>query len=121
AARTRAQERLAQPRRRVVLHDPGRALGAQHAAVHGMTLVALDVADRAVAQAHLDAAAAGTHVAGRILNLVGDGSARRDRRIAKALAHLRCCLRPAAATLTETLFSVGSGTQNKIPRYPYIL
>ncbi len=62
----------------VVLHDPGRALGAEHAAVDRVVAVALDVADLAVPEMHLDAAAAGAHVAGRGLDLVGDRRRRVD-------------------------------------------
>src|SRR5215468_10315401 len=70
AAWADAPERRRQPRRRVVVHDPCRSLGAQHALVDRMRSVALDVADAAVAQVHVDPAAAGTHVAGRLLHLV---------------------------------------------------
>ena len=73
AARADAQQRRPQPRRRVVLHDPGRALAAQHALVDGVVAVAVDVADPPVLQVHADAAAAGAHVAGRGLDLVGGG------------------------------------------------
>src|SRR3546814_14571072 len=51
-------QRLGQPRRRIVVHDPGRTLGAEHALVDRVVAVALDVADPAVLQMHLDAAAA---------------------------------------------------------------
>ena len=71
AARAHAQQRRPQARRRIVLHDAGRALAAQHALVHGMVAVALDVADLAVLQVHANAAAAGAHVAGGGLDLVG--------------------------------------------------
>src|SRR5262245_57188159 len=74
AAFANAQQRRLQPRRRVVLHDAGRALAAQHTPVYGMIAVALDVADLAVLQEHADAAAAGTHVAGGCLDLVGGGA-----------------------------------------------
>ena len=65
--------RLGQPRRGVMLHDPGGSFGAEHALVHRVIFVALDVPDRAVAQVNFDAAAAGTHVAGRELGFVGHG------------------------------------------------
>ena len=81
AARTDAQQRLGQPRRRIVLHDAGGAFGAQHAVVHRMPAIAFDVADAAVAQADFDAAAAGAHVAGGVLDLIGDRRALGDRRI----------------------------------------
>src|SRR3546814_11625508 len=75
AAFAHAQQRLRQSRRRVVLHDPGRALGADHALVDRVRRVALDVADHlvlalAVGQPHLAAAAAGAPVAGGGLALV---------------------------------------------------
>ena len=71
-----AQQRLGQPRRRVLLHDAGRTLGADHALVERVIGVALDVAHLAVAQMHADAAAAGAHVAGGVANL-GAGLFRR--------------------------------------------
>src|SRR5690606_23607968 len=58
--------------RRIVLHDPRGALGAEHALVHRVVAVSFDVADAAVLQAHVDAAAAGAHVAGGLLDLVRD-------------------------------------------------
>ncbi len=64
-------ERLGQPRRRVLLHDARRALGADHALVQRVVGVAVDVADLAVAQVHANAAAAGAHVAGGVAGLVG--------------------------------------------------
>jgi hypothetical protein len=80
AALADPQQRLGEARGRVVLHDSGRALGAQHAMVDRVVAVALDVADAAVLQVHFDAAAAGAHVAGRGLDLVGD----RRRQIERA-------------------------------------
>ena len=71
AALAHAQQRALQAGWRVVLHDAGRALAAQHALVDGMVAVALDVADLAVLEEHADAAAAGAHVAGGGLDLVG--------------------------------------------------
>src|SRR5947209_8794567 len=62
---------LAQPGGRIMLHDAGRAFAAQHALVDGMVPVAFDVADLAVADMHLDAAAARAHVAGGVFDLVG--------------------------------------------------
>ena len=70
AARPHAHQRLGEACRRIVLHDAGRALAAQHALVDRVVAVALDVFDRAVLEVHLDAAAAGAHVAGRGLHLV---------------------------------------------------
>ncbi len=64
AARADPAQGLGQPRRRILLHDAGSALGAEHAAVHGVVAVALDVADAAILEMHFDAATAGAHVAG---------------------------------------------------------
>ena len=77
ATRAGALQGFAQPRRGVMLHDPGRALGAEHAPVHRMVAVALDVADLHLAigsgaQMHVDAAAAGAHVTGGLAHLVRD-------------------------------------------------
>ncbi len=80
-----AKQRLAQARRAVVLHDPGGALAADHAAIHRVALVTLDVADLSVGDMHVDAAAAGAHVAGGLLHLVGD-----ERRGVDAVALDRC-------------------------------
>jgi hypothetical protein len=49
-----------------MLHDAGAALAADHAAIDRMVLVAVDVADLAILDVHIDAAAAGAHVAGRL-------------------------------------------------------
>src|SRR5690606_7952588 len=70
AALAHTLQRFLQPRRRVVLHDPGRALGAEHALVHRMIGIALDVAQAAVLDVDADAAAAGAHVAGGGLDAV---------------------------------------------------
>ena len=70
AARPDPFQGRAQPGRRVVLHDAGRALGAQYPLVDRVVAVALDVADLAVLDVHVDAAPACTHVAGRLANLV---------------------------------------------------
>ena len=69
AARPCSPQRPHQPAGRIMLHDPGAALGADHAAVDRVVAVALDIADqrrtvRAVPQVHVDAAAAGAHIAG---------------------------------------------------------
>ena len=55
-----------------MLHDARAALGAKHALVHRMVLVAFDIGDLAVLHMHVDPAAAGTHVAGRPAHLVRD-------------------------------------------------
>src|SRR5690606_14070774 len=77
AALAHAQQRLRQSCRRVVLHDPARALGADHALVDRVRGIALDVAYLAAVHPHLDAAAAGAHVAGGRADLV----AGRGRRV----------------------------------------
>ena len=53
-----------------MLHDAGAALGAKHAAIDRMVAVALDVADLAAGDMHVDPAAAGAHVAGRLADFV---------------------------------------------------
>ena len=68
AALAHALQRRPEPRRRVLRHDAGRALAAEHALVHRVVRVALDVADAAVLQVDFDAAAAGAHVAGGALH-----------------------------------------------------
>ena len=60
-------QRFREARRGILLHDSGAALGADHPLVDRMIRVPLDVADLAVAHMHADAAAAGAHVAGRVL------------------------------------------------------
>src|SRR5258708_15613145 len=76
-----AHQGFGEARRRVLLHDAGRALGAEHALVHRMVAIALDEADLAVLDRHLDPAATRAHVAGRELRFlprvvfVGDGAA----------------------------------------------
>ncbi len=52
-------------RRRIVVHDPCGSLAADHAVVHRMRGIAVDVADAAVLQVHPDAAPARAHVARR--------------------------------------------------------
>ncbi len=97
AALAHALQRLAQPRRRIVRHDAGGALGAQHALVHRVIAVALDVADAAVLQMHLDAAAAGAHVAGRGGDLVVHHRRQIDRLLVGAHLRGRLRLRDIAA------------------------
>ncbi|MBV6477134.1 MAG: hypothetical protein MOGDAGHF_02816 [Rhodocyclaceae bacterium] len=65
-----AQQRFRQPRRRVLLHDAGAALGADHALVERVIRISVDVAHLPVDQMHADAAAAGTHVAGGFFHLL---------------------------------------------------
>ena len=56
-----------------MVHDAGGALAAQHAVVHRMVRIAVDVADSPILQVDADAAAAGAHVAGGFRHRVGDG------------------------------------------------
>ncbi len=73
-----AQQRPGEARRRILLHDAGTALGADHALIERMVRIAVDVAHLAVAQMHANAAAAGAHVAGGLLDLLnGTGRGRR--------------------------------------------
>ena len=74
-----AQEGAGEPRRRVVLHDAGGTLRAQHPAVHRMIRVALDVADLPVLEMHPDPAPARAHVARGGPDLVADRSGVLDR------------------------------------------
>ncbi|OIQ70942.1 hypothetical protein GALL_474420 [mine drainage metagenome] len=64
-----APQGMGQPRRGHLFHDARRALGANHAPVEGMVGIAFDEPHLTVAQMHLDAAAAGAHIAGRGLDL----------------------------------------------------
>ena len=64
-----APQRLGESTRRVLLHDPRAALGADHALVQRMIGVAVDVAHLAIAQMHPDTAPASAHVTGRLLDL----------------------------------------------------
>jgi len=75
-ALTGAQQRFHQTGGRIMLHDAGRAFGAQHTAIDRVIAVTLDIADLrlavfAGAQMHIDAAAAGAHVAGGLSDVVG--------------------------------------------------
>ena len=70
APRPHPPQRSPQPRRRGDLHDAAGPLGAQHALVDRMVAVALDITDAALAQMHIDPAAAGAHVAGGLADLV---------------------------------------------------
>ncbi len=71
-------QRLPELGGQLLLHDAGRALGAEHAPVHRMGAVAFDVAETAVLEVHPDPAAAGAHVAGAADDLVGDDGRQRD-------------------------------------------
>ena len=85
-ARSRAGEQM--------LLDAGRTLAADHAAVHRMVGIAVDVADGAVLEMHPDPAAAGAHVAGGRHHLVGHLGRGVD-----PLARAKVALKPAAQTL----------------------
>src|SRR6185312_5200610 len=84
-----AQERLAQPRRRIVLHDPRRTLRADHAPVDRMIGIAVDEAYAAVFQVDPDPAPARAHVARRGLDFV----ASRFVELEVLVSHMRACCR----------------------------
>ena len=87
AARADALQRRPQARGRVDLHDPGAALGTEHALVHRMVAVALDIGHLAVLHVHVDPAAAGAHVARGLPHLVRHLGRGIDSRLVKA--HLK--------------------------------
>ena len=62
-------QRLREAGRRVLLHDPRRALGADHAPVDRVLRVAIDVPHLPVTKMNADATAACAHVAGGRLDL----------------------------------------------------
>ena len=64
-----AQQRLRQPSRGVLLHDPRRPLGAEHPLVQRMIRIALNVANLTIPQRHPNPATAGAHITGRVLHL----------------------------------------------------
>ena len=64
-----ATQGLGQPRRRILLHDAGATLGADHALIQRMVRIALDKANHTVPQMHADATTAGAHVTGGGLDL----------------------------------------------------
>jgi hypothetical protein len=78
SSRADPQQGRGEAGRRILGHDPGGALGAEHALVYWMVAIALDIADPAILQMHLDPAAAGAHVAGRAFDLVGYGAGELD-------------------------------------------
>lgn len=55
-----------------MLHDAGRSLRAEYAAIHRMRRVAFDIANLSVLDMDIDAATASAHVAGRLFDLVAD-------------------------------------------------
>jgi len=61
-------QRLSEPRRRDLLHDAGRALGAEDAIVDRMIRIALDMRHVPVANRYRNAASTGAHVAGRVFD-----------------------------------------------------
>ena len=75
-----ANHRVLQLRLRILLHDARAALGAEHALIHHVIRVALDEAyvrltrlagfPGSFFRRHLDAAAAGAHVAGGVMHLL---------------------------------------------------
>src|SRR5437868_13040824 len=100
-----------------MLHDPGRALAADHAMIDRVARVALDVADAAVLQMHFDAAAAGAHVAGGVFDLVGDFRRGVDRLLGRpvivpAFAKIHATHHPRSGPAAATAPMAAS------PRYP---
>ena len=93
-----ATQWLGQPGRRLQMHDPGRALGAEHTPVDRVVAVALDEAHLTALEVNLDAAAAGAHVACRELHFVGHACRRCARRgarpdlVRERLRQYRSCL-----------------------------
>ncbi len=71
-ARPHPAQRRAEAAGRGHLHDPRRPFGTEDALVDRMVPVALDVGDLSRLHVHVDAAAAGTHVAGGLADLVAD-------------------------------------------------
>jgi hypothetical protein len=89
ALRTRlAPQRLRQTRGGILLHDAGSALGADHALIQRMFGIAFDIAHFTAAQRHLDAAAAGAHVAGGGFDFLVRGLLR----VLRSFGH-SCCSR----------------------------
>ena len=68
--RASTPHRTFQARWRIMLHNAGRSFGAKHPLIDRMITIPLDVANFAVAQMHIDAAATGAHVARRSFNFV---------------------------------------------------
>ncbi len=81
SARPDPLQRVLQPAGRGDLHDAAGALGAEHALVHRVIAVALNIAYAARAQMHVDAAAAGAHVAGGLAHLIRNGGRQRNMRL----------------------------------------
>ena len=69
-----APQGLGQTPGRILLHDAGRALRTDHTLIKGMIGIALNVTDFAVAQMHIDATTACTHVTGGVLDFDTAGS-----------------------------------------------
>src|SRR4029077_2422134 len=110
-------ERLSQLCRRMLLHDAGSALAANHAAVNRVIAVAFDIADGAVFEMNFDPASAGAHVAGRIFDLVRNLWRRIQlfparEKIAHALAEFHLIPRWASSRATP----IPRSLQNKMGR-----
>ena len=93
-----SKQRLGQLCRSVLVHDARTTLGAQHTLVDRMIGIALDVTDRTVLQVDPDTAAAGTHVTGRGLHLVGHLRRQGDV-LAHGLEGVKAHLSPTARDL----------------------
>ena len=70
-----------------MLHDTGRALGAEHALIDGVVLVAFDIGDLTVFHVDVDTTAACAHVTGGFAHLVTDGG--RKVQIGLVFGHVR--------------------------------
>lgn len=63
-----------------MLHDTGRALGAEYTPIDRMLRIAIDITHLPVLEVDTDTTAAGAHVTGRGLNLVRHMGGCRDSR-----------------------------------------
>jgi len=118
AALARPQQWLGQARGGVVLHDPGRASGADHAVVHRMIGIALDIADASVSQMDADAAAASPYAGGGRFHHIVHRRGRIDPlHWAGGPAHSRRrCAVHAIGSAPRTFIEMASGTGQVLPR-----
>ena len=93
-----------------MLHDAGRTLGTQHTFIHRVITIALNIANLAIAQMHIDAATAGAHIAGRLLDLVADFW----RRINPGLYTHSCSSWPAIAANTRDASRAAGGSDRLV-------
>lgn len=118
AALAHPQQWLGQARRGVVLHDPGRASGADHAVVHRMIGVALDIADASVSQMDADAAAASAYAGGGRFHRIAHCRGRIDPlHWAGGSAHSRRrCVAHAIASAPRIVIKMASSAGRFLPR-----